>query len=216
MAFHNKHNSQHGAQPWTKRLSQQTVHYGREDVRGSNMTLPIPVFFADANSNFTHRDISEAMCMLTFPPFSMSILSCRNSHHVWFGRSVTLAKLEAVTWPVFQFWVRQTPWVGWKASDSSINLGQDKLFLTSYYPATFLCSVSIMTGTEVKLNWTRTTPRLWGGREGLFIPRQCPPLRSFTAQEAPWHSWQELSSSTSESHLGLLYKDLLRRNELLE
>lgn len=115
------------------------------------MTFPIPVLLVDADSSFTHRGISGAMCVLTFPPFSRS-MSCRNSHHTWFGWSLTLAKLEAVTWLVFQFWVRQMPRVGWKDSGCSINLGQDKLFLTSYYPAIFLCSISITTGTEVRLN----------------------------------------------------------------
>lgn len=44
----------------------------------------------------------------------------------------------------------------------------------------------------------------------------CHHPRSFTAQGTPWHSWQGVTSSTSQSHLGCIYKDFLGRNQFLE
>lgn len=118
-------------------------------------------------------------------PFSMSVLSCRNSHHVWFGRSLMPAKLEAVTWPVFLSWVRQMPWVGQKASDSCINLGQDGWFFDQLLSSNISvqCFHTDRNWSETELNKDNIKVVRW--QRGTIHPQIVPHTEELCCTRSP-------------------------------
>lgn len=98
-----------------------------------------------------------------------------------------------------------------KASDSCISLWE--MIFYQLLPATFLCSVSILRGTEVEMNQRKMLSRL-GGAGRAACPGWCAPTQGLALYND--HLAQGITSSTSQSHLGCIYCDFLSRKELLK